>query len=138
MADLTITAANVLLSSGRTDTGTAGATITAGQAIYIDASDSNKLKLAQSDGTAAEAAAVGIALHAALAGQPLTYAKHGAVIDIGATTAAGLLYYLSNTAGGVCPVADLGSADYVTVLGYGNDTSGAFTVHILATGEQLA
>lgn len=136
MADLTVTAAQVVLTSGETGRANAAETITAGQAVYLNGS--SLAALAQSDGTAAQAAAVGIALHGALAGQPLTYAKHGAVIDIGATTAAGLLYYLSNTAGGVCPVADLGTADYVTVLGYGIDTGGEFTVHVLATGEQLA
>jgi len=124
MADLTITAANVLLSSGRTDTGTAGATITAGQAIYIDASDSNKLKLAQSDGTAAEADAVGIALHAALAGQPLRYAVDGTTINIGATTAKNTTYVVSTTAGGVAPAADLTSGHRIVSLGYAPATTG--------------
>src|SRR5687767_15673944 len=102
MADLTVTAASVLLTSGNKYSGTAGATITAGQTVYLD-SVTNTLKLAQCDGTAAEAACVGIALHASLTGQPLEYAGHGAVINIGATTAKTTTYLVGAAAGGVAP-----------------------------------
>jgi hypothetical protein len=107
MADLTVTAASVLLTSGSVESGTAGAAITAGQALYKDSTDSYSLKLAQADGTAAEADAVGIALHAAGDGQPIAYARTGAVINIGATTAKTTTYVVSATAGGVAPQADL-------------------------------
>ena len=50
MAAISITAANVLKSStGQVSVGTAGATITAGQSVYIDTSDSNKIKLADAN-----------------------------------------------------------------------------------------
>ena len=58
MAAISITAANVLASGGtKRQVGTAGATITAGQVLYKDATHSNSLKLADADSTAATAVA---------------------------------------------------------------------------------
>ena len=45
MADITVTAASVVLTSGQTDTGTAGATITAGQLLYKDSANNNVLRV---------------------------------------------------------------------------------------------
>jgi hypothetical protein len=59
---------------------------------------------------------VGTALHGASLNQPLTYAKSGPV-TIGATLTPGLAYYLSDTPGGICPVADIGSGEYVCLIG---------------------
>jgi hypothetical protein len=117
MADLTITAANVapVGSSTQRQTGTAGASITAGQSVYVDGADSNKVKLADAD-AAASAAAVGVALHAAAANQPITYATSGPV-TIGATPVVGQWYAVSTTAGGIAPLADLSSGDFITILG---------------------
>jgi hypothetical protein len=117
MADLTITAASVVAgSNARKVTGTAGATVTAGQVVYLDASD-NKYKLADCDSaTAAVRSPAGIALHGASANQPLTIQIAGS-ITIGATVTAGVAYYLSATAGGICPVADLASGDYPVLIG---------------------
>lgn len=138
MADLSVTAATVALSSGAQVFGVAGETITAGMPVYLKASDSRLWK-AQADGTAAEAEAVGISLHASLAGQPLAYAPHGSVINIGATTAAGVFYYVSTAAGGIAPVADLASTNKVTIVGYATGTSGAvFNVRTIVTGSSLA
>ncbi|HJT96610.1 MAG TPA: hypothetical protein VJ777_32440 [Mycobacterium sp.] len=133
MADITVTAANVLLISGTVGSGTAGETITAGQSLYLKASDSRLWK-AQADGTAAEATAVGIALHAALAGQPLVYARPGAVINIGGTTSKATTYCVSAAAGGVAPQADLSSGQYISVLGYATATDGTFVVNIVNRG----
>jgi hypothetical protein len=133
MADLTVTAASVLFTSGSKITGTAGATITAGQAVYLD-STTSKLKLAQCDGTAAEVAAVGIALHASLDGQPLTYAENGSTINIGATTAKTTAYMVSATSGGVAPQADLVSTNRICYLGYATATDGTFVVNIKNAG----
>jgi hypothetical protein len=76
MADLTITAANVIAgNSAKTETGTAGATVTAGQVVYKDSAD-NKFKLADNDSaTAGLRSPYGIALHASLAG-PAPYCHH--------------------------------------------------------------
>jgi hypothetical protein len=133
MADLTVTAASVLWTSGSKISGIAGASVTAGQALYLDSTTST-LKLAQADGTTAEAAAVGIALHAAGTGQPLVYADQGSIINIGATTTKATTYVVSAAAGGVAPQADLVSTNKITRLGYATDAVGAFVVDIRATG----
>jgi hypothetical protein len=123
MADLTITAANVIAGAGaRTVNGTAGATITAGQAVYLDSADS-EYKLADCDSaTAAVRSPVGIALNGAADGQPLRVLTKGPV-TIGATMTAGTTYYLSQNAGGICPIGDLGSGDYRTILGIATSTT---------------
>lgn len=117
MADYTVTAANVLASGTATKTtGVAGTTITAGQALYADASDSNKLKLADANASSAAATLVGIALHAALAGQPITYATADDDFTHGLTTvAASDVIILSGTAGALAPVADLASGWFPVV-----------------------
>lgn len=133
MADITVTAANVLRTSGTFESGTAGETLTAGQCVYLKAADSRLWK-AQADGTSAEATAVGITLHAALAGQPVAYAKTGAVINIGGTTSKATKYVVSAAAGGVAPLADLTSGQYISELGYATATDGSFVVAILNRG----
>lgn len=122
MADISITAANVVAGSGATkQNGTAGATITAGQAVYKDSS--NKFQLADAN-SATEIArrAIGIALHGASNNQPLTILTAG-LITIGGTLTAGVAYYLSDTPGGICPVADIGSGEYVCLLGIATTTA---------------
>lgn len=126
MADLTITAANVQLGTGTTLLGTAGETITAGQVLYLKASD-GRLWLAQADGTTAEADAVGIALNGGSAGQPIHYVNDGG-LTIGATTVKTSAYMLSATAGGICPQADLVSTNKIVYIGYATSTAGAFVV----------
>lgn len=123
MADLVITAASVLAGTGSTKkNGTAGASVTAGQVIYLD-SATNTLKLADNDSaTAAARQPVGIALHAAGSGQPLTYLSKGP-ITIGATVAVGDVLCLSSTAGGIAPYADIASGDYNTIIGIATSTT---------------
>jgi hypothetical protein len=113
-ADLTVTAANVALVSGNSESGTAGATITAGQAVYLDSADS-RLKLCDA-GAATTDDLYGIALHASLAGQPLAVQRAG-VINLGATLVVGEVYMISETAGAICPVADIVAGDFVTMVG---------------------
>lgn len=123
MADLSVTAANVLAASGTPKgRGIAGGTITAGQPLYIDSSDSNSLKPCDADASAAAAAAVGISLHAALDGQPIEYQQSGD-INVGATLVVGKPYVVSDTAGGIMPVDDLETGDYVTLLGIASTAS---------------
>src|SRR2546430_2343743 len=108
MANLTITPANVLASAtALTASGVAGATITAGQTIYKDATDSKKLKLSDANLSAATAAVDGIALNAASSGQPVSYVFQDDAFTPGATLVVGETYVLSGTAGALCPVADL-------------------------------
>jgi hypothetical protein len=135
MADLTITAASVLYTSGGSrPTGIAGATITAGQAVYVDTANSNVLKLAQCDGTVLEATVEGIALNGGGIGQPVSYATTGATINIGATTAKTTTYLLSATAGGVAPQADITSGQRIVRLGHASATDGTFIVDIRNVG----
>lgn len=123
MVDITITAANVAAGSdSQQERGTAGATITAGQAVYKDAAD-GKYKLADNNSaTAAVRQPLGIALNGASDGQPLTIHKLGD-ITIGATLEAGTTYYLSDTPGGICPIADVGSGEYAAIIGIAKSTS---------------
>lgn len=141
MADLTITASEV--QPGTTDAtfeyGTAGATITAGQVLYIDTSDSNKLKLADCDSaTAAVRTVAGIALHAALSGQPIKY-QTGGSITLGASAAMTVahVYLASDTAGGIMPSADLEAGDYTSVLGVAT-AAGVLLLRICNSGAVKA
>lgn len=123
MADLSITVASVVAGASATQrNGIAAVTVTAGQVVYLD-SATNTLKLADNDSaTAAARSPYGIALHGALAGQPLAVLTQGA-ITIGATLIAGAVYILSSTAGGIAPSADFGSGDYNTIIGIANSTT---------------
>lgn len=123
MADLSITAANVKLVSGPTEQITAGASVTAGQAVYQEAA-TGKAKLADNDSATAEVRGVrGITLGGAGDGQPVTIAKNGAVVDFGAIFTAGVDYYLSGTAGGICPRADVTTGDDPVRIGMALTTS---------------
>lgn len=138
MTDISITAGNVVPANNAIiERGTAGATITAGQVVYLDTSD-NRYKLADADSaTAAVRAARGIALNGASAGQPLAV-QTGGDLTIGATIAAGVSYYLSaGTAGGICPIADLGQDDYPVLVGMGKSTT-LLKVAIVDPGAALA
>lgn len=123
MTDISITAANVVRGADSTiEAGTAGATITAGQTVYLDTAD-NQYKLADSNSaTAAIRQPRGIALNSASDNQPLTILKSGDV-TIGATLTAGVVYYQSDTPGGICPVADVGSGEYSCIIGIAESTS---------------
>jgi hypothetical protein len=123
MTDLSITAANVLAGSGAASKeGTAGEAITAGKAVYFDAT-TRTWKLADSNSaTAAARQANGIALNGAAANQPLKVHTEGP-ITLGAVLTAGVGYYLSDTPGGICPVADVGTGEYVCLLGLASSTS---------------
>lgn len=92
----------VIARTGATVTaGTAGATVTGGQAVYLDSNDT-KWKLAQADGTTAEAGlnGRGIALHGSADGQPLDVITGGDWYA-GAAAVVGDDYYASDTPGGL-------------------------------------
>jgi hypothetical protein len=52
----------------------------------------------------------------------LQYAT-GGTLTFNAALAAGQVYVVSTTAGGIAPVADMGAGDFVTVLGIGTSTT---------------
>lgn len=144
MADLTITAASVVKGANAvTRTGTAGASITAGQVVYEDTANSNVLKLADGNASSATANPVGIALHAAESGQPVTYVIEDDDFTPGATlsmSAAGgkAVYVLSATAGGICPVADLASGVYPVVVFVAKSASKAVLKFVKGTAALSA
>lgn len=126
MADLSITAASVAQSSAATTVTAylAGATITAGQVVYL--STANAWLLADCDAAATGngvANVRGIALNGAASGQPLHVCTRDTAFTPGATLTAGEVYVLSGTAGGIAPVGDLTTGDYTVVLGVAVSTS---------------
>lgn len=123
MADYAPTASQVKLISGSKGSGTAGATITAGQWLYRDAY-TQKLLLADANVTAAAAASVGVALNGASDGQEVDFAGPGSVVDYGAAAAvpAGKVLILSDTAGNATPHTDAttpATGEFGTVLAVG-------------------
>jgi len=136
MADLSITAAEVLWVSGPKETKNAKVAITAGEVVFDSAGEYD---LADNDVDEATANARGIALNNAAAGQPLSIINTSGVVTLGASALVveGAVYVLSSTAGGIAPAADLGSSDYTTVLGVGNGANG-LDMAINASGEQTA
>lgn len=121
-ADLSITAANVKLggSGAKTQTVTFGATVTNGQVVY-KASD-GQYELADNDLSEVANSASGIVLVGNSADGVGVIVVSGP-ITIGATTTKGMNYVLSSTAGGIAPVADLGSGDNIMSLGHAISTS---------------
>lgn len=136
MADLTITAASVVPGSNAVlETGFAGEAVTAGKAVYRS-STTGKWTLADSNSATAEAkTARGIALTGSAANQPVVVQKSGD-LTMGATLTLGAAYYLSDTAGGICPVADVGSGENVCLLGIAKSTA-VLAVDIQAPGVTL-
>lgn len=135
MADLTITAANVKAGSNASvdRTGLAGAAVAAGQPVYWDGS---RWQLADDNSvTAAARVAGGIALNGASTDQPLAVLT-GGDITIGATLTAGSVYYLSATAGGICPAADLATGQYPCIIGIAKSTT-VLNVEINSAGVSL-
>ncbi|MDX0555542.1 hypothetical protein GOL37_27350 [Sinorhizobium medicae] len=135
MADLVITAASVVAGTNSTrDIGTAGATITAGQAIYLDAA-TNKWLLSDNNGTGTRQVH-GIALNGASLNQPISIHKAGD-ITIGATLVAGTDYWLSGTAGGLCARADLTTGMDAVQVGIAKSTT-VLAVDVQDPGVTLA
>lgn len=125
---LTVTAASVVPSSAALrNVGTAGASITAGQPVYIDTANGNVIKPANADAgaTAPAYAAAGIAEHAAATGQRISYVYQDPSFTHGITAseiAPGQVVLLDDTAGGMTVTyTDIDAADYSTVIGQINN-----------------
>lgn len=118
MADATITAANVVPSASATLVKvTFGEAVTQGQPVYKKASDGLYYKADGNDSTKIPVA--GIACSAVSANQPGVICTDDPAFTPGFTIAAGDVYILSATAGGVAPVADYATGSYFTTLMYG-------------------
>lgn len=124
-ADISLTAASVVPgANAKLVTKIAGATITAGQVVYEDTGDSNKVKLADTDSATALARVVfGIAAGGAAAGQPVRIIREDDDLTLGGTVAIGDILILSGTAGAVAPSADAATGDYVVFLGVAKSTT---------------
>src|SRR5262245_41901097 len=120
MAELTIGPSQVL-SGPDADffQGIAGQAVTAGQVCYLD-SLSNRLRLADANGSQDSAEVVGIALHQAASEQPLRIQTNG-TLTLGATAAPGnsTVYIAGATPGGIAPVADKVAGWYTSIVGVG-------------------
>lgn len=136
MVDVSITAASVVPGSdARTVQGISGATITAGQAVYLDTA-TNTWKLADANGaTELIRKAIGIALTGSSTNQPIVVQKSGS-ITAGGTLTPGVPYYLSDTPGGICLYADVGTGEYVVQLGIAT-TAAALALDIQYPGVAL-
>lgn len=135
MADISVTAGNVVSGSNAvTENGFAGAAITAGQMVYRDAA--GLYQLADSNGAAALRVPRGVALNSAGANQPLAIQRSGD-ITIGGTLTEGVTYYLSDTPGGICALADVGSGEYACIVGIAKSTS-VLAIGINASGATLS
>lgn len=123
MTDLSITAANVLASEDATfASGVAGEAVTAGQAGYRDRTTGKYMKADSNSASSDARRATCIFLNSAAADQPVKVQKSGE-ITIGATLSAGTPYFLSDTPGGICPFADIGTGEYVCQIGIAKSTS---------------
>lgn len=126
MAALTITVANIVPAAGFSAESAylAGATITRGQAVYLDAS-TNTWKLADCDASAAAAgsAGLGISLSDVVATQPMLVMIAG-TLAFGAILTNGGVYIVGGTAAGdIAPVGDLTTSWRLSILGVANGTS---------------
>ncbi len=115
MADLSVTATAVIAASTAViEHGTAGATITAGQTLYLNET-TGKYELADADGVGMTRPR-GIALNGGAVNQPIAIIKEGE-LTMNAVLTAGVTYFQSPVAGGIGARAEVLTGDYVTSLG---------------------
>lgn len=125
---LTVTAANVQMSAdgqNHKTVRTAGATITPGQAVYLDVA-TGKEKLADANLATNSAYKVdGIAVTAATDNQPVVVCYQDAKFKSGAPHVIGDTIWLSPVAGGLTSTAASGvaSGNYVSVMGVAVSTT---------------
>lgn len=123
MATITITNTAVTPSgTAPQSSGVAGEAISAGNFLYLKSSDNRWYK---ADATTAEKSGNGLAQNirmalndAVAAGQPISLAEPGAVLNIGSVVAKGIWYLLSATAAKMCNHGDLTTGQYSVSLGY--------------------
>ncbi len=137
MPAFSVTAANVLASQqgqGSVFSGTAGATITQGQPVYLD-SVTNTWKLANALNANSASNCGGISLVSTSNGQPITVCPRDPNFTPGFTINAGNLVLVGNVAGSLQPVEDRTTGWYVTSLGIG---IGANRMNFFITGSNTA
>lgn len=136
MADLSITASSITPGSDSVgENGYFGETITAGQPVYKDSADGLWKKADNNSATAAVRLPGGIALNGGSTGQPVRVHKSGD-LNVGSILTPGVAYYLSDTAGGICPYADLTTGEYPCFIGIAKSAS-VLKVNITPSGVAL-
>lgn len=117
MADLVITAANVIAgSNAQKSGGIAGEAVVAGKLGYYDTTVKKYFLADNNSATAAARKPTCMFLNSAAANQPVSVMNEGDVA-MGSIFTPGTAYFLSDTPGGICPVADLASGEYVSLVG---------------------
>lgn len=133
MADLTITATAVVAGAdAHVSHGVAGETVTAGQTGYKAAATGKYMKADSNSATVEARTPTCLFLNGAAVNQPVAVLTGGDV-TIGATLAANTPYFASDTAGGICPIADVGAGEYLTQVGIAKSTS-VLAVDFISTG----
>jgi hypothetical protein len=128
MADISQTAANVALGGANVPTRIVqyGESVTQGMPVYRSDADSKYYQCDAND-TAAKAVAAGIAI------SPGATNSYGVIalpasgpgkslVNLGATLAVGTAYAVS-AKGAIAPIADLGTGEYITILGVATTTA---------------
>lgn len=133
MADLTVSSSLVQPSeTAPFETGVCGAAFTAGQTGYKDASDSRwKLAVATAQ---ASAAARGIATGNFSTGQIGRFQTHE-TLNLGGGVSVGTVYAVSTNAGGIAPIADVTTGNWITPLAVGATTNN-LSLNIFRSGIQ--
>jgi hypothetical protein len=119
MANLTLTAANVVPSAAATySRAAAGVAIGAGDIIFLDTD--RTFKLSDANAVAPANTVTGIAANSAAVGQPVAAVTADPALAIGGTVTQGEVLVLSATPGKIAPVADLATGYNVVILGVGD------------------
>lgn len=117
MADIVITAANVIAGGNvQKASGLAGEAVAAGKVGYFDTTAKKYFLADNNSATALARKPTCIFLNGASLNQPVSVLNEGD-ITIGGTLTPGTAYFLSDTPGGICAVADLASGEYVSLIG---------------------
>lgn len=138
MADLSITAASVIASANATvyKQYNFGATVTTGQVVYLDSSNTWQLKDANASSTGNLVNSVtGVSLVGGANGQPAAVVVKDSDFTPGGTLSNGASYYASPNAGAVAPAADVTTGNYPTFLFVAKSTTKA---HLNPTGAGIA
>lgn len=139
MADIAITAANVAISSVSAATVrkeyTYAATVTAGQVVYLNAS--NQWALADANAPLGTGATTlrGISLNGGAVGQPAAVCTADPAFVCGGTIVNGTSYYLSQTPGGITATLPT-TGDQPVFLGLGSSTT-VLVLNPTATGVTI-
>ncbi len=124
MADISITAANVLSTNTSPPTITLGAGVTATQGVGLYRLSDGTAGLADSNATTPANSFIGIALSAGSPGQVITYVPQDSTFTLGASGLSIGPIYVSNTAGKFTQaLGDLASGSTLIVIGVAISTT---------------